>query len=151
MTNNCLHLDRDTLSKTHDRLRIRKVFFIIVMWRETIIYTLFNLHFSFLIIVKKVKLIFIVTKIMLLCCNSLHSDRNRLYIFTRILVNRLTMYLKQLTPTLAPILIEAWSTPGYTLPVPPEKPRLTLDTVMLRALGTADTGVMALWIWGSSC
>lgn len=150
MTNNCLHLDRDTLSKTHDRLRIRKVFFIIVMWRETIIYTLFNLHFSFVIIVKKVKLIFIVTKIILLFCNSLYSDWYWFYIFRRILI-WLTMYLKQLTPTLAPILIEAWSTPGYTLPVPPEKPRLTLDTVMLRALGTADTGVMALWIWGSSC
>lgn len=60
------------------------------------------------------------------------------------------MYLKQLTPTLAPVLIEAGSTPGYTLPIPPEQPRLTLDTVMLRVLGTAGTGVMALWKWGST-
>lgn len=47
-------------------------------------------------------------------------------------------------PTLASVLIEAGSTSGYTLPVPPEQPGLTLDTVMLRALCTAGTGVMAL-------
>lgn len=60
------------------------------------------------------------------------------------------MDMKQLTSTLASVLIEAGSTPGYTLPVPPEQSGLTLDTVMLRALCTAGTGVMALCKRGNS-